>query len=377
MTNSHSLSDRPFASLLAAVSVLLFLAIPGAGQEISDANDGPHVYWHNSTSATVFYLCGGEVVQQKYDDLDTLRFDGLCHDTGLSYTVPATPPVIEPATFQGVSRIFAVSDTHGEYEYFVGILKAGGIVDADLRWQWGDGHLVVVGDVFDRGAGVTESLWLIYRLEQEARQAGGRVHFTLGNHENMIIRGDNRYIHDKYIKGIAKKSRIRHEDLYCSDMELGRWLRTKHTAVMINGVMFTHAGIIPETIERGLTVDRMNEAVRAALDLSSSALAFSDEPKFLLGGTGPLWYRGLWEEREGRYPQLTKADVAGVLDYYGATAMVVGHTEVEKMVESFFDGLVYAIDVPFEDLLALQGLLWEEGRFYRVTGTGAREQLTP
>jgi hypothetical protein len=374
MTNSrNSLRIRSLASFLALVA-LLASSVPG--QEITDVNDGPYVYWHDSTTATVFYLCGGEVRQDKYENLDTLRFKGMCHDSSFSYTVPAAPPIIEPHTFDGVSKIFTVSDIHGEYEYFADLLKVSGLVDEELRWIWGDGHLVIDGDVFDRGDGVTETLWLIYRLEQEAKLAGGRVHFTVGNHEKMVIRGDNRYVHDKYLKGIAKKTRIKHEDLYGADMELGRWLRTKHTAIVINGILFTHAGIIPEAIERGLNIDRLNDAVRAALDISSSELAFSDEPKFLLASKGPLWYRGLWEEREGRYAHLTQADVEQVLEYYGAGAVVVGHTGVDE-VSSYFDGRVYAIDVPFEDILALQGLLWEDGKFYRVTGAGAREPLTP
>jgi hypothetical protein len=363
-------------SLLAACTLALLLSSTPAAQVISDANDGPYVYWHNSTTATVFYLCGGERLEAKLENLDTLRFRGMCHDSAFEYVIPATSHEITPARFDGVSRIFAVSDIHGEYEYFADLLEAAGLVDENLHWIWGDGHLVIDGDVFDRGDGVTESLWLIYRLEQEAQAAGGRVHFTLGNHEKMVIRGDNRYIHDKYLDGVARKFRIKHEDLYGPDMELGRWLRTKPTLIVLNGVLFTHAGIIPEAIERGLTVDRMNEAVRAALNISSSELAFSDEPRFLLAGKGPLWYRGLWEAREGVYPLLSEADVGEVLAYYGATAMVVGHTGVDR-VDRYFGGLVYAIDVPFEDLEALQGLLWEDGRFYRVTGTGAREPLTP
>jgi hypothetical protein len=255
-------------------------------------------------------------------------------------------------------------------------LKAASIVDDELHWSWGNGHLVIDGDVFDRGDGVTETLWLIYRLEQEARAAGGRVHFTLGNHEKMAIRGDNRYVHDKYLDGITKKFRIKHEDLYGPDMALGRWLRTKHTAVIINGVLFTHAGFIPELIDRGLTIERINAGVRAALDISSTELAFSDEPKFFLSGKGPLWYRGLWEERKGTYPALTEAGVAQILDHYGASHMVVGHTGVDE-VSVYFGGLVYGIDVPFEELPGLQGLLWEDGRFYRVTGSIARELLMP
>ena len=74
---------------------------------------------------------------------------------------------------------------------------AGKVIDTDLTWSFGDGHLVIVGDVFDRGPNVTECLWLIYRLEQEASAAGGAVHFLLGNHELMVMRGDLRYLNER------------------------------------------------------------------------------------------------------------------------------------------------------------------------------------
>ena len=47
--------------------------------------------------------------------------------------------------------------------------------------------LVQTGDIFDRGAKVREALDLLMRLEDEAKRAGGRVEFLLGNHEVMNL----------------------------------------------------------------------------------------------------------------------------------------------------------------------------------------------
>ena len=80
------------------------------------------------------------------------------------------------------SRVAAMGDVHGNYNHLILLLENGGVVDADLNWSWGAGHLVFNGDVFDKGPGVTESLWLIYKLEQQAEAAGGMVHYLLGNH---------------------------------------------------------------------------------------------------------------------------------------------------------------------------------------------------
>jgi hypothetical protein len=70
------------------------------------------------------------------------------------------------------SPIFVVADTHGEFEILAQMLASQKVVDARLRWAFGRGHLVVLGDVFDLGPDHLEILWLLYALEaQAARRA--------------------------------------------------------------------------------------------------------------------------------------------------------------------------------------------------------------
>ncbi|MCP4581040.1 MAG: metallophosphoesterase [candidate division Zixibacteria bacterium] len=340
---------------------------PAAGK----INDGPYVYWRSPSSITVFYNCGGEMLKRDYSGNDTIRFNGLCDDSSVVYVIPTKAPVIEPHVYTDVRRIFTISDIHGEYDELIEILINSQVIDSDLRWLWGDGHLVIDGDTFDRGDQVNECLWLLYRLEQEARFGGGRVHFLIGNHEAMPLYGDIRYVNEKYTDGIVKKSRIRYEDLYGPDMELGRWLRTKHTIVKINDILFVHAGISPEVIKRNLTINEINELIRDNLGARSYMRVFNDDLKLLFKSYGPLWYRGLVEE--GSYPRATREQVDKILAYFDSEAIVVGHTGVDQVI-SFYDNRVFAIDVPVEDLGTLQALLWDDGVFYRVTGAGVLEE---
>ena len=118
-----------------------------------------------------------------------------------NFSVKLRPPAAmdpDTADARADAPIFVVADTHGEYEILASMLKAQHVVDGKLRWSFGRGHLVVLGDVFDRGAHQTEILWLIYELEAEARKAGGGVHFVLGNHEAMELQGDLRYLNPRY-----------------------------------------------------------------------------------------------------------------------------------------------------------------------------------
>jgi hypothetical protein len=341
---------------------------------IDSTDEGPHIYWQDNSSAIVIYLCDGEVLSSRGTAADSLRFSGLCKDSTTRYSIPASPPAVEPHVFEDVSRVFTVSDLHGEYEALVELFRNAGVIDDDLRWDWGDGHLVVLGDVFDRGDKVTECLWLIHRLEREAKLDGGRVHYLLGNHEKMVIRGDLRYVHEKYMSGIARRTRITYDDMFGSDMELGRWLRSKHVAVKLNDVLFVHGGLPPEVVERELSLDDMNAAARSSLDLKSYELVFSDLPWFLFSSGGPLWYRGYHGPRSA-YPATTSEELDMILEYYGVKAVVVGHSEISE-VTSLHQGRVYGVDVPVEKLGGLQGLLWKDGEFYRVLSSAELELLS-
>src|SRR5436190_67242 len=95
---------------------------------------------------------------------------------------------------QEAARIVAVSDVHGAYDTFVGLLRAAKLVDDKVAWSGGGATLVVVGDTVDRGSGSRRVLELLMRLEAEARAAGGRAQLVLGNHEVMNLTGDLRYV---------------------------------------------------------------------------------------------------------------------------------------------------------------------------------------
>ncbi|HKK19954.1 MAG TPA: metallophosphoesterase [candidate division Zixibacteria bacterium] len=273
-----------------------------------------------------------------------------------------------------MKRIFAVSDIHGEYTHLHSLFKNADIISSEGSWNWGDGHLVVDGDIFDRGDQVTECLWLLYRLEAEARKAGGDVHVLLGNHEMMIMRGDYRYVNKKYTNCIVAKSHMELAELYGPESVLGRWLRSKNSAVKLNDVLFVHGGISLDVVHRGYSIHEMNEEIRKGIDLSKQSLAADSSIYFLLRGDGPLWYRGFHVMDEGEPPECTPAQLDSILSYYGVSTVVVGHTE-EPEVCAMYGGKVIALDVPTDELGSLQGMLWEEGEFFRVNGDGKRSIL--
>jgi hypothetical protein len=348
---------------------------PGALPPAADSlDDGPHVYWQTGKRAVVFYLCGGQAPTAQIDVRDTLAFRGFCADSTTEYHVPARSYRPARDTWTGIPRFLVISDIHGEYDALVTFLRGAGVIDSAGHWSWGSGHLVVLGDLMDRGAKVTEVLWFFHRLEQEALRAGGHVHVTLGNHEMMVMRSDLRYVNEKYTAGIARYMGVRYADLFGPDMELGRWLRSKPIVLKINDVLFVHGGIAPEVVVRDLGLATLNSAFRASLDLSSVTVAFSDTARLLLGNSGPLWYRGYLTTRNGLYPEATIEELDAILNYYRAKVVVVGHTEIGQ-VARLREGRIIAIDVDLELLGTYQGLLWEDGVFSVVGAMGTVQAL--
>jgi len=111
-------------------------------------------------------------------------------------------PVIEnePAVYPPSDKLLLISDIEGEFKPFRDLLLAAKVIDQRYNWTFGNGSLVIAGDLFDRGKDVVPELWLLYKLEDEAKASGGRVHVLLGNHDIMNLSGDHRYTEAKYFK---------------------------------------------------------------------------------------------------------------------------------------------------------------------------------
>ncbi|HEY8510236.1 MAG TPA: metallophosphoesterase [Steroidobacteraceae bacterium] len=272
---------------------------------------------------------------------------------------------------------FVVADTHGEFEIFVELLRQHGVIDEALRWSYGTGRLALLGDVFDRGPNQTEILWLIYKLESEAARAGGSVHLLLGNHESMVLTGDERYLNPKYRKAAQALGVSSYAQLWDSQSLLGRWLRTKAAVMKVGDFLCLHGGISPDLTEQKLTLATINHSVRDFLSGKPSALA-----TFLVTGrTGPLWYRGYFPDvaQGSGYPLATEEHVAAALAHFDVDQILVGHTVVER-VKPLYSGAVIAVQVyPRRDKhtgqLTAEAAIWQQGRWHRAKIDGTRDPL--
>jgi 3',5'-cyclic AMP phosphodiesterase CpdA len=214
--------------------------------------------------------------------------------TALSFPL-ATPA--ENWRWADVDRIVALSDVHGAYPAMVRTLQNAGVLDDESGWAGAATHLVVTGDILDRGPDSRKVMDLLMGLESEAAQAGGRVHVLLGNHEVMNLTGDLRYVaaaeYAAFADDEAAADRERafevfrstredtadppllerdfalrapagyfgHRRAFAADGRYGKWLMEKPLVVVINDTAFVHGGLSPMVAELGL--DGVNNELRA------------------------------------------------------------------------------------------------------------------
>ncbi len=275
----------------------------------------------------------------------------------------AMPAKFKPSksVFKKIEKIAALSDIHGQYDLMIDILKNNKIIDNDLKWSFGAGHLVIVGDVFDRGDRVTEILWFIYNLEKQALENDGMVHYLLGNHEYMVMQNDLRYVNKKYLTS-AKLLGTTYKDMFNDQTVLGRWLRSKNTVLRIDDNLFVHGGISLEFVLAGFDPNAVNNIMRKAIDKPKE----KTDPLVLekyFGYYGPIWYRGYFEDN------LPESRIDSILTASNVKHIVVGHTS-QLEVKQLYHRKIFAVDSSIKLGKYGEILLIKDDNYTRGTATG-------
>ncbi len=258
-----------------------------------------------------------------------------------------------------VKKFVALSDIHGQHHIFIQLLKKHHVIDENEAWIYGDGHLVIVGDVMDRGPQVTESLWFLYKLEKEADAAGGMVHTLLGNHELMVMHGDVGYINPKYryTSGITGRP---YPDFFSDQTVLGQWLRSKNITTVINEFGFVHGGFSEKVIKKENSLSTINDMFKTQiLPRGKVAQDTTSLLSMLYFDNGPLWYRG-YANPEG-FDEITADSILSALDI---ESIVVGHTSMPKIV-SVHDDKILLVDSSIKFGKTGELLVYDNDSLYR------------
>lgn len=288
------------------------------------------------------------------------------------------------------NRIVAVGDLHGDFQAWITIARAAGLIDANGHWAGGGTTLVQLGDVLDREPDSLKIVRNLQQLQKEAPRSHGRVVVLVGNHEAMNLLGDFRYttpgefaafsspnsaairdrIYDQNRAAIEKAAQaanpaltpdqvrlawmaehplgwVEHKIAWSPSGELGRWATRNSAVVKIDGTIFVHGGLSAEYSK--LQLDEINRRVQAAMSTADGGPS-----TILYDPLGPLWYRGLVgrdpdaEEVRAKVAPVTHLtidqELDAVLSAYGAQRLVIGHTPNLKGIEVTSGGRLARID---------------------------------
>ena len=287
---------------------------------------------------------------------------------------------IDEFQWDGVERIVAIGDLHGDYENYMATLKAAGLIDKKGKWSGGKTHLVQTGDIPDRGPDTRKIIEHITKLAKQAKKKGGRVHSLIGNHEAMNVYGDLRYTSEgefeAFVTRDSAKLRDRVYQMHIQRLEAGdpegfaalagadfrnewnlkhplgwvehrqawdpawnpegeyaNWVLDRKVAVRINDNLFLHGGLSGFYCQNSL--DSMTEQVVDKLRKFEPGNSGIVEDEF-----GPLWYRGL----SGVEPAAVDETVDAILAHHKVSHIVVGHTPTSGVIWPRYDSKVVMID---------------------------------
>jgi hypothetical protein len=370
MLLKHLLAFAPLA-----LSLSLFAANDPEPTDDSRAGiDGPHVFYRG-TKIVVKSVekrdTGMAAATQVFENKTAVTLTCNVPETGDRFSFPLHNIAPEqPSTYHAASRLLALSDIEGNFKGLKMMLQGAAIVDENLNWTFGDGHLVLLGDYFDRGLNVTECLWLLYKLEAEAEAVGGKVHFIIGNHEVLNLQGNTLYVRKKYLEN-ARLIGEEYRRWYDANSELGRWLRSKNAVERIGDYVFCHGGISPALVRTGMSLDEINRVSRQNLGKLPDTSGQSHVRAVFDMKTGIFWYR------DAAKNMLSIDEVKDILAFAGAKRMVVGHTLQPDLV-ALYGGRVLCIDLYHEENIR-QGFmktLWmEDGYCYALDSRGGKSSV--
>ena len=343
------------------------------------ALDGPHVFSAEGGFEIIDTVATSEGWQLRSipapaRPLPVLRIQ-VDNPARSSFAVQLRPaPSPAGAVFtENPSRLLLVSDMEGEFDKFVALMRSQGVLDEGLHWRFGDGHVALLGDFVDRGEDMLPLLWLIYRLEDEAQHAGGRLHYVLGNHEQLGLAGNTKY----WPRHLVATAQALGDDgckrIFSGGSVLGAWLRSKPVIARVGDHLLVHGGISRKFLDLQLDIEAANGAARPYLDAKRSSLPAAVQP--ILGRNGVTWYRGMALPDEERYAE--EQDAVGhlrqVIVRYGVKRVAIGHSLVPQVLLEQ-QGMLLRLDVQHSEQVP-QAALYDSGKLWRVAADGTRQLL--
>jgi hypothetical protein len=215
-----------------------------------DVQDDPAIHYHlrDLFTGEVYVRSGEELARSGFVfglapyELHVLQVeDVVVQDLAVETALAAYRDVsafLEACT----KRMGVVGDIHGELQALKDVLRALGFIDSCDFWSARDGTLVFTGDV-GHGRHLQEVFDFIHRLASQAHRFGGRIVWTLGNHDLYMDREGGQGGEDSL--GYRLWPKIREAALHPE----------RHPGLVVQAAyfdhdkLFVHAGLLPNIVE--------------------------------------------------------------------------------------------------------------------------------
>jgi Calcineurin-like phosphoesterase len=354
-----------------------------------DVQDDPAIHYHLRDLFT------GEMYVRPGDDLARRGFvvglaphelhvleveDVIVEDMAAERSLAAHRDVSEFLT-DWTKRVGVVGDVHGELDALKQIVRALGFIDAFDHWSARDGTLVLTGDV-GHGRHLQEVFDFIHGLAAQAHRVGGRIVWTLGNHDLYVDREGGQGGEESL--GYRLWPAIRESALH---PERHPGLNVQ-AAYFEHDKLFVHGGVLPNIVELAMrergardaesVASYINDVLRRTL-VDRERISARDLPH-------EIFHIGTSHTRERRMPGEIGYEPAGVftpdlreVDHYRYHAdllpQVVGHTasrrgEIRYSPGSWLRREYIAIDVGRQHGTGNGGLLLTHFGWVAVTPGG-------
>ena len=247
-------------------------------------------------------------------------------------------------------RIVAIGDIHADINAMRGVFRLAGAIDEQDQWIGGELTVVQLGDMIGRSDDERQVLDLIFDLQEQAEQAGGRLYALIGNHEIMGARVDNQAVGPnpfaawQNVEGLdLRDSRL--ENLLLNERHRGaalmaggpyaQRLSAWPTVLQLGDTVYVHGGVVPRWADYG--IERINEDVSAWLRGDSQFEP--DSSQRVDDSDRVMWARHFSARVDSFDCQMLDTS----LEILGARRMVVAHSR-HPQITSYCNEKVWVID---------------------------------
>jgi len=265
-------------------------------------------------------------------------------------------------------RIVVIGDLNGQITLFEKMLTGLRLTTKSGDWRGGRSVLIQLGDICNRGPGARAAMDLMFTLSEQAKEAGGKALWLLGNHEVLSALQHEAYVTaDEYLE-FATEDEIdmfyalrmqqvhrflgapyRRETILPIGGRIRAWeeenapgrseyrlamgpkgrygkeIRSLPIAVKYGSLIFVHAGLSPMWASVGL--EGLQEHAEKAWAQNPEYYADLEPKGILRDPNGPLWHRDYCFDGG----MDTRHRIRSALECLDGEHMVIGHTRTDAV----------------------------------------------